>query len=196
MFDMAPKRGRPSAYTPELGQLICDRIAGGETLVSVCKGPKMPTITTVLRWPDPAFRELYARAKEIRLEVMAEEIREISDKCRPGDKVEKKHVGWVCPQCALPVEWRGKVFVHVVGPLEYSPLCEGVKKPDPVYETKTVSADMIERARLQVDARKWLLARLASKTYGDRVSQEVSGPGGAAIQSEHRIVFVTPKENA
>ncbi len=34
--------------------------------------------------------------------------------------------------------------------------------------TETKTADMVERARLQVDTRKWLLARLLPKRYGDR----------------------------
>lgn len=33
---------------------------------------------------------------------------------------------------------------------------------------KTIEADMIDHRRLQVDARKWLLSKLAPKKFGDR----------------------------
>jgi hypothetical protein len=39
---------------------------------------------------------------------------------------------------------------------------------------KTVEADMIEHRRLQVDARKWLLSKLAPKKYGERVVHDVN----------------------
>lgn len=45
-----------------------------------------------------------------------------------------------------------------------------------------VDHDHIARSKLRVDSRKWLLARLAAKKYGDRISTEVSGPGGGPIE--------------
>lgn len=61
----------------------------------------------------------------------------------------------------------------------------------PVIGTKTVKkangveiveGDMIEHRRLQVDARKWAAGKLNGK-YSDKVRNEVSGPGGAPIQT-------------
>jgi hypothetical protein len=43
----------------------------------------------------------------------------------------------------------------------------------------------IQRSRLRVDARKWLMSKLAPKKYGDRVEQILMGPDGGPI--EHRI---------
>ena len=40
-------------------------------------------------------------------------------------------------------------------------------------EVKT--ADMIEHRRLQIDARKWVLGKMAPKKYGDKVELEHSG---------------------
>jgi hypothetical protein len=40
----------------------------------------------------------------------------------------------------------------------------------------------IQRSRLMVDTRKWLLARLLPKVFGDRVTTEHTGPSGGAIQ--------------
>lgn len=45
-----------------------------------------------------------------------------------------------------------------------------------------VDYDHISRSKLRVDSRKWLLARLAPKKYGDRISTELSGPNGGPVQ--------------
>jgi hypothetical protein len=45
-----------------------------------------------------------------------------------------------------------------------------------------VDKDHIQRSRLRVDTRKWLLAKMAPKKYGDKVTQEVTGPGGGPVQ--------------
>ncbi|MDE2458601.1 MAG: hypothetical protein KGL20_05130 [Rhodospirillales bacterium] len=46
-------------------------------------------------------------------------------------------------------------------------------KADGTREVKT--ADMVERTRLQIDARKWFASKLAPKKYGDRTAIEHSG---------------------
>lgn len=40
---------------------------------------------------------------------------------------------------------------------------------------ETVQGDMVERTRLQIDSRKWLLSKLAPKVYGDKVDHELKG---------------------
>ena len=35
--------------------------------------------------------------------------------------------------------------------------------------------EWINRSRLRVDTRKWLMGKLAPKKYGDKVQQEISG---------------------
>ncbi len=44
----------------------------------------------------------------------------------------------------------------------------------------------IARSRLIVDTMKWRLSKMAPKRYGDRITQEISGPNGGAIPT--RIV--------
>lgn len=39
----------------------------------------------------------------------------------------------------------------------------------------------VNRSRLRVDARKWLLSKMAPKKYGERVVQEHTGPDGGPI---------------
>ena len=60
--------GRPSKYTKKLGDDICVRLAGGESLRSVCRDDKMPALSTVLLWvvdgKHEAFSEQYHVARE------------------------------------------------------------------------------------------------------------------------------------
>ena len=61
-------RGRPSIFSPELAALLCERLAGGETLRAICRDADMPDERTVRRWAlddVEGFAGHYARAREI-----------------------------------------------------------------------------------------------------------------------------------
>lgn len=42
-------------------------------------------------------------------------------------------------------------------------------------KVETQTGDMVERSKLQVDARKWVVARLAPKKYGDKIETTLAG---------------------
>jgi hypothetical protein len=73
--------GRPTDYSPELVDQICDRIATGEPLVRICREEAMPNVVTVYRWLNkyPEFSNLYAKAKDAAADTLAEEIQDIAD---------------------------------------------------------------------------------------------------------------------
>lgn len=48
-----------------------------------------------------------------------------------------------------------------------------VKDEAGVVSHKTVTADMVERSKLQVQARQWLVARLHPEMYGDRLAHQM-----------------------
>lgn len=58
---------RPSEFTPEIGDAICDRIIEGESLRSICDDDDMPAKATVMKWlaseKHPAFVDQYTRAR-------------------------------------------------------------------------------------------------------------------------------------
>lgn len=122
--------GRPSTYTPATAELIAARLADGETLSSICKTPGMPRRQTVHQWRmrHPGFADLYARAREIGMETMSDDILTIAD--------DDTH--------------------------------------DTDADGKPNSAN-VQRARLQVDTRKFLMAKLAPKVYGERVQHDHAG---------------------
>lgn len=72
--------GRPTDYTPEIAESICEHIANGRSLVTYCKENDVH-YSTVMRWlsSNDAFRDNYARAREDQANFIAEEILRISD---------------------------------------------------------------------------------------------------------------------
>jgi hypothetical protein len=60
---------------------ICKGIAGGKSLITICKDPAMPHIDNVRRWllADDKFKEMYNRARDEQADFYADEIIEISD---------------------------------------------------------------------------------------------------------------------
>jgi hypothetical protein len=75
--------GRPTKYTPKLAKKICERIAKGETVRSICKDEAMPSTVTVYNWlldeGKKEFLNQYEAAKNIQAELMFEELLEIAD---------------------------------------------------------------------------------------------------------------------
>jgi hypothetical protein len=128
----APERhiplGRPSGYTQEMADIICERLSDGESLRKICLDDDMPAKTTVFKWlgAQPTFANQYARAREVQAETMAEEILEISDETS---------------QDTLFTEYGDKP-----------------------------NSEWISRSKLRVEARKWLMSKMAPKKYGEKLA--------------------------
>ena len=75
------KTGRPSSYTEQMANLICIRLAEGESLNKICKDEGMPDKATVFRWlaSDASFCDKYARARELQAETQFDELIDIVD---------------------------------------------------------------------------------------------------------------------
>lgn len=76
--------GRPSDFTQDMADLICERIADGESLRSICSEEGMPNKATVFRWlaAHDVFRDQYARAREAQADTLFDEILDIADDAR------------------------------------------------------------------------------------------------------------------
>ena len=123
--------------TKALADRLFKRLAEGESLMSICRDKRMPSRTVVYSWLNEnknGFTRDYAHARAVGLDVLADEIIEISD-----SEVSRTESGNVD------------------------------------------SAD-VQRKRLQVDARKWTLAKLAPTKYGERSSLELTGKDGGPIE--------------
>ena len=49
-------------------------------------------------------------------------------------------------------------------------------------KTETTDGDMVERSKLRVETRKWFLARLLPKRYGELSRHEVTGANGGPLE--------------
>lgn len=130
--------GRPSTYTQELADKICEEIALGSSLRTALKGDDMPSMSMVFRWlrEHKEFREQYARATEERTEAMSEDILDIADD-GTNDYMEKEN------------------------------------KDGGTYEV--LNSEAIQRSRLRVDTRKWLMSKMKPKKYGDKLDMTTNG---------------------
>lgn len=81
------KGGRPSTYSPEIAQRICEHIATGGYATNL-KRFGLPHESTICDWQNkiPEFAEAYARARERRAETFADQIIEIADTCEDPAK--------------------------------------------------------------------------------------------------------------
>ena len=92
--------GRPTDYNQDLSDKICERIADGESLRTICSDDDMPNKATVFRWlaKFPAFSDQYARARDTQAETIVDEILNIADD-GTNDWMERRNgdgenIGW------------------------------------------------------------------------------------------------------
>jgi len=76
----APQSGRPTTYTEQLAADICERLAHGESLRTICNDDGMPHRTTVIRWlaRRDAFLANYEVARRIQADVWRDEIHDLA----------------------------------------------------------------------------------------------------------------------
>ncbi|MCA0318214.1 MAG: hypothetical protein LCH88_09110 [Proteobacteria bacterium] len=111
------RTGRPSIYSQKVADLICEKIADGESLRKICEDETMPNRQTVLNWlaKDDAFSARYARAREIQGDAMDERILEVADACTPetaqADRVKIMAYQWRASKLA-PKKYGEKVTLE------------------------------------------------------------------------------------
>ena len=152
------KTGRPSKYTPEIAQEMCNRLAEGEPLRQICRTEGFPAWQTVYDWMyrDDALGEkgvglsgAIARARELGYDAMAEECLIIADNHQLGMKE------------ITTVDAKGNESVS------YS------------------REDMLGHRKLQIETRLKLLAKFNPKKYGERIA--LAGDPSSPIKIEAQV---------
>ncbi|WP_428562480.1 MAG: hypothetical protein ACP59X_21495 [Solidesulfovibrio sp. DCME] len=133
------KTGRPSTYSEDVADTLCQELMAGKSLRTICAVEGMPSASTVYAWlrQYQEFAAQYARAREVQADVLADEILEIAD-----------------------------------------------SDLDP------------NRARVMIDARKWLAGKLRPKKYGDRVELDHKVDGTRPMQVTVNVVPYEKTESA
>ncbi|CRR10576.1 hypothetical protein AN993_21255 [Stenotrophomonas maltophilia] len=104
---------RPSKYSQQLADAICDLLVDGKSLRTICSTAKMPSRSTVIRWlaENEAFRNQYARARELQADTLAEEILDIADKAVLGERLKKDGKGKVLERQTGDMVERSKLMI-------------------------------------------------------------------------------------
>ncbi len=73
--------GRPTIYSEDLADLICERLACGESMRAISRDEALPAMTTLFRWlrTIPEFKQQYAQAKEESAHALFEDMMYIAD---------------------------------------------------------------------------------------------------------------------
>jgi len=136
--------GRPTDYSQEIADQICERIADGESLRKICAEDDMPNKATVFRWlaAHEAFSDQYAHARDSQADTLFDDVLAIAD--------------------------------------QYDTLSEAL------------NPDLIQRAKLRIDARKWMAGKLRPKKYGEKL--ELSGDADSPLQVVFKTVYDTDRD--
>lgn len=131
------KVGRPTTYTQELADKICEELALGKSIRTVCEPEGMPAVKTIFNWfrTYPEFLQQYTRAKEESADALAEDTLYIADTQQIGQT--------------------------------------RTLKADGTVEVK--EEDMLGHRKLQIETRKWLMAKMKPKKYGEKLDVTSGG---------------------
>ena len=119
---------RPSDFTQELADRICEMLADGLKLAEICRHEDMPAASTIFRWlaMHPEFERHYGMARRAYAHRLEDEIIEIADNVAA----------------------------------DHPPTAEGSARP--------ASYVGIQRDKMRIEVRRWLIRRLAPRRYGKR----------------------------
>lgn len=58
---------------------------------------------------------------------------------------------------------------------------------DPETGAERLNSEHVQRSRLRIDSRKWMLGKMKPKKYGDNVNLNHGGHDGGPIEVEHKV---------
>jgi len=133
-------------YDPVLAEEILERLADGDSLMSICRDEGMPDERSVRRWArnHGDFGPKYAVARRLGYEKRADELLEIAD---------DSSADWI----------------------------------DTDDGHRVLNGAHVNRARLMIDTRKWLLSKMLPKVYGEQGNLI---PLHQLAEADHRVIAV------
>jgi hypothetical protein len=156
-----PLRTAYVRFTPELGQSICERLANGESLRTICSAPDMPDRGTVRRWlSDPAnaeFREAYNAARLAWADEVFEEIATLASGARQiAEDAEARGRNAHAAVGALREEIRAKMWIAArLNPARYGDrtTVTGADGKDLIPPPSTATPDRVAKVFLALTER-------------------------------------------
>lgn len=149
-------RGRPTDFTIEITKEICLRITEGESLRQICRDPKMPARRTIHYW-------------------LIEGVEDNS----PKEKKEFLH------QYEIATDIRTENMFDEILDIADDSSNDWMEVEQQNGHIKEIpDKENIQRSRLRTDVRKWKLAKMRPKKYGEfsNVEIEIRNPKLKAIE--------------
>jgi hypothetical protein len=100
------RASRVSAYSPEVGEEICARLAEGESLIAISRDPDMPCATTIYKWLErhEDFEAMYLKARLWQADWLFDEAREVALAATPhtvwADRLRFDAIRWQAARLA------------------------------------------------------------------------------------------------
>lgn len=126
--------------------------------------------------PKPDTREEVIEA----ILALVDDGKSLRQACKEIDFPRKTFEGWVDADEALAAQYEraranraDKLFEEILFIADTPQIgtIETIKE----WGVEVKTADMVEHRRMQIDARRWMLGKMAPKKYGDRLDLEHSG---------------------
>lgn len=131
--------GRPSVYSDEIADAICDRLAQGDAIREICAEEGFPSWPTVRLWllKNGGFSTRYARAREMYAEIRNDDMRVKIQRCPVHrNEIEKlrlelDHMKWELSKLA-PKKYGERVGIEAEVNHNFIPLPELLKKAEAI----------------------------------------------------------------
>jgi len=114
--------GRPSKFTQEIADYICEQIVNGRDLTEICENDEgIPSRATVYRWTceRPEFATQCARAREAGADFEMYAMKKLADACTEANvnstRAKLNHMQWRVMKIA-PRVYGDRTTTEVVGP--------------------------------------------------------------------------------
>ena len=91
-----------------------------------------------------------------------------------------------CDQYARATECRTNALAEEILEIADDGRNDWVKNQD---GGEAYNGDHVQRSKLRVDARKWLMSKMEPKKYGDKITQELTGKDGKDLNTGPTIIF-------
>jgi hypothetical protein len=136
-------RRTPVKLTQSLADAICEQLADGKSLRTICSADGFPAVGSVCRWlaENETFREQYLRARDAQADALADEILDIADGAgAPVDAAEGANAvqrdrlrvetrKWVASKLK-PKVYGDKADVNVTGQIDLRAFIQSLGEPD------------------------------------------------------------------
>lgn len=114
--------------------------------------------------------------------------------CRAVDVDHSYYLAVVARDATMEAEYARAMEIRATaGFAELDALSDTTPERDP--ETGRLDPASVQHLRLRIDTRKWTLARMAPKKYGDKVTQEHTGADGEPLLANLTVTYRKPDDD-